>query len=486
MKALRNRRVAVVAGDGVVARSEYGLVIVHGHPDAIDTLLADAPFDTATGIAQMRRAAAAGLPTGVGGIVVVTEDGGGIEVTSAGPEHVSVEGIEPTPERQGDARIRQIHHTGVVRLGVPLGHAGAAHDLREGLVPGSGVVLSAVTPPEAGDAPAGYDHAWAPQDERVVTPEPDPAAVMPARHEKADITPEHRAADAMPDQYSPADATPDRYNPADAMAEQHDVADVASLDAEPSIDPDPAGRASFDLGLDPDPDIDPDPTTPLSERRSPTQLTDIQPPPEPESTQIPPQPSPASAEPATGGAAFELFDLSAAAHPRPPLPTAVSEDTVQSDGSQLVRGILCSRQHFNNPLAPYCQVCGISMAHVTPALVERPRPTLGFIVFDDGTTFALDRSYALGRELPEIDDPDTTPLVIDDPEHSVSRRHAELRLDGWDVIVRDIGSSNGTRVWDPPSSSWQRLQTGEPLVLGEGTYVAVGRRVFVYEPAVPA
>ena len=489
MKALRKRRVAVVAGDGVVGRSEYGLIIVHGHPDAIDTLLAGAPFDTATGIAQLRRAAAAGLPTGVGGIVVVTEDGGGIEVVSAGPEHVSVEGIEPTPERQGDARVRQIHHTGVVRLGVPLGHAGAAHDLREGLVPGSGVVLSAATAPEEAAAPAEHVHAWDVPDEGMAAPEPDPAGAMPARHDTADATPDqYSPADATPDQYSAADATPDRYSPADAMAEHHDVADMASFDAEPSIDPDPAGRASFDLGLDPDPDpdIDPDPTTPRSERRPPTQLTDIQPPPEPQSTQIPPQPSPASAEPAPGGAAFELFDLSAAAsHPRPPLPTAVSDDTVQSDASQLVQGILCSRQHFNNPRAPYCQVCGTSMAHVTPALVDRPRPTLGFIVFDDGTTFALDRSYALGRELPEIDDPDTTPLVIDDPEHSVSRRHAELRLDGWDVIVRDIGSSNGTRVWDPPSSSWQRLQTGEPLVLGEGTYVAVGRRVFVYEPAVP-
>jgi hypothetical protein len=405
MKVLRNRRVAVVTGDGVVGRSEHGLIIVHGHPDAIETLLADKPLESTAGVAQLRRLAAAGLPSGVGGLVIVTEDRDGIEITTSGPEHVSVDGIEPIPERHGDARVRLIRHPGVIRLGFALGHAGAAHDLREGLVPGSGVVLSA--------------------------------------------------------------------------AEPRSAAAAAAFDAEPAIDPDPAGRSP----LGSDPGIDPDPTTPASGRRPPTQLTEIQPPSEPQTTQIPPQPTSAPAR-TTGRTTFEIFDLSGTAHHRPPLPTAVSNDSAESDSSQLVPGILCSRQHFNNPIARYCQVCGISMAQATPNLVERPRPTLGFIVFDDGTTFALDRSYAIGRELPEVLDPDMTPLVIDDPEHSVSRRHAELRLDGWDVVVRDVGSSNGTRVWNPPASSWQRLQTGEPLTLRDGTYVAVGRRVFVYEPAV--
>lgn len=438
MKVLRNRRVAVVTGDGVVGRSEHGLIIVHGHPDAIETLLADTPLESAAGVAQLRRLAAAGLPSGVGGLVIVTEDRDGIEITTSGPEHVSVDGIEPIPERHGDARVRLIRHTGVIRLGVALGHAGAAHDLREGLVPGSGVVLSAAEPRPAAAA-SEHDTDW-----------DLPTDGLAAHAEHAAATPADRQAGG-----------------------------VTAFDAGPAIDPDPAGRSS----LGSDPGIDPDPTTPASGRRPPTQLTEIQPPSEPQTTQIPPQPTSAPARTA-GHTTFEIFDLSGTAHHRPPLPTAVSSDAAESDSSQLVQGILCSRQHFNNPIARYCQVCGISMAHATPNLVERPRPTLGFIVFDDGTTFALDRSYAIGRELPEVLDPDMTPLVIDDPEHSVSRRHAELRLDGWDVVVRDVGSSNGTRVWNPPTSSWQRLQTGEPLTLRDGTYVAVGRRVFVYEPAV--
>ena len=442
MKVLRNRRVAVVTGDGLVGRTQHGLIIVHGHPDAVDALLTDAPLDTAAGVDRLRRAAATGLPTGIGGIVVVVEDGDGIEVTTAGPEHVSVDGIEPAPERHGDARVRLINHTGVIRLGVAFGRAGAAHDLREGLVPGSGVVLSAATRHSAAAADRDVDRGR-PPDQR-------------ARHDPA----------------------PER-----AMPPAQGLVDASSLDVEPVIDPDPARRSS---PVDSGPRIDPDPMTPVSGRRSPTQLTEIQPPAEPETTQIAPQSSRAPAALTSGHATFEVFDLSVRATGlRPPLPTATSDDTA-TEATQLVEGTLCSRQHFNNPLASSCQVCGISMAHGTPNLVERPRPTLGFIVFDDGTTFALDRSYAIGRELPEVDDPDMTPLVIDDPEHSVSRRHAELRLDGWDVIVRDVGSSNGTRVWDPSTSSWQRLETGEPLTLRDGTYVAVGRRVFVYEPAVRA
>lgn len=439
MKVLRNRRVAVVTGDGLVGRSQHGLVIVHGHPDAIDALLADAPPDTAPGIDRLRRAAVTGLRTGIGGIVVVVEDGDGIEVTTAGPEHVSVDGIEPAPERHGDARVRLIHHTGVIRLGVAFGRAGAAHDLREGLVPGSGVVLSAATRRDA--VPADRDADRRGQQDHRASLEPAPVRTMPP---------------------------------------SQGLVDASSVGAEPVIDPDPARRSS---SVDSGPRIDPDPTTPAPGRRSPTQLTEIQPPAEPETTQIAPQSSRPPAALA-GHATFEVFDLSGRAPgPRPPLPTATSDDTT-SDAAQLVEGTMCSRQHFNNPLASSCQVCGISMAHGTPNLVERPRPTLGFLVFDDGTTFALDRSYAIGRELPEVEKPDMTPLVIDDPEHSVSRRHAELRLDGWDVVVRDVGSSNGTRVWDPSTSSWQRLETGAPLTLREGTYVAVGRRVFVYEPAV--
>lgn len=191
---------------------------------------------------------------------------------------------------------------------------------------------------------------------------------------------------------------------------------------------------------------------------------------------------------------FEVVDFGAAEvdEVRKPLPierppesespasaTAV-EEVAASAGTVL--GIQCSREHFNNPSAAYCQVCGISMVHVTHYLVRGERPTLGFLVFDDGATFALDRSYVIGRE-PEVEPGSPlAPLTADDNEHTVSRSHAELVLDDWDLTIADLGSTNGTFVWDAGRSDWQRVLPNRPVVVPPGTSVAVGRKTFVYEP----
>lgn len=146
-----------------------------------------------------------------------------------------------------------------------------------------------------------------------------------------------------------------------------------------------------------------------------------------------------------------------------------------------VMGIQCSREHFNNPRAAYCQVCGISMVHTTHYLVPGPRPTLGFLVFDDGVTFALDRSYCIGRE-PVIDPGrDLSPLVLPDGRHSVSRSHAELVLDEWNLVLHDLGSTNGTFVWDAKNQRWDQVMQGQPVTVEPGQWVAVGRKVFTYE-----
>ncbi len=146
-----------------------------------------------------------------------------------------------------------------------------------------------------------------------------------------------------------------------------------------------------------------------------------------------------------------------------------------------VEGILCSRGHFNNPKSSYCMVCGMSLLHLTPHPVVRPRPTLGFIVFDDGASFGLDRSYVIGREPSAGDNPDAEQLVIHDNNDTLSRTHAELRLDGWTVQIVDLGSTNGTYVWDAQNDRWNQLTAGHPIELQSGETVALGRRTFVFE-----
>lgn len=163
-----------------------------------------------------------------------------------------------------------------------------------------------------------------------------------------------------------------------------------------------------------------------------------------------------------------------------PAPTTVDNEA----SGQMVEGILCSRQHFNSPNAQYCSSCGISMVHQTHNLVRRSRPPLGYLVFDDGSTFTLDGQYVLGRE-PEIDPQIgigiSRPIVLDDPQMSVSRVHAEVLLVGWDVQLVDRGSTNGTHVWNDDDSAWQRLEANKPHFVRPGVRGAVGQRTFIYE-----
>ncbi len=123
----------------------------------------------------------------------------------------------------------------------------------------------------------------------------------------------------------------------------------------------------------------------------------------------------------------------------------------------------------------------MSLLHLTPHPVVRPRPTLGFIVFDDGASFGLDRSYLIGREPSRAEHPDAELLVIHDNNDTLSRTHAELRLDGWKVQIIDLGSTNGTYIWDSQNDRWNQLTAGHPVELHSGETVALGRRTFVFE-----
>jgi hypothetical protein len=192
---------------------------------------------------------------------------------------------------------------------------------------------------------------------------------------------------------------------------------------------------------------------------------------------------------------FRSVVLIGASAPRrlPPLPIAAHSDngddaaeaTIETSpvqpGRVEVEGILCSRGHFNNPQSAYCMVCGMSLLHLTPHRVVRPRPTLGFIVFDDGASFGLDRSYVIGREPSAATNTEAELLVIHDNNDTLSRNHAELRLDGWTVQIVDLGSTNGTYIWDTQSDRWNQLTANHPIELQSGETVALGRRTFVFE-----
>lgn len=148
------------------------------------------------------------------------------------------------------------------------------------------------------------------------------------------------------------------------------------------------------------------------------------------------------------------------------------------------RGHLCSRGHLNDPRSHFCVLCGIRMNERTGVLVIGARPPLGLLVFDDGAAYTVDAEYLVGR-MPESDERvrsgSLRSIVVEDRSGAVSRVHAEVRVDGWDVVLVDSGSRNGTFVAAAGDPAWSPVPPGQSRRLVPGMRVRMGGRTFVFE-----
>lgn len=209
------------------------------------------------------------------------------------------------------------------------------------------------------------------------------------------------------------------------------------------------------------------------------------------------QPSSGVSAPPTPPKIFERIAGGRSVEPRAPLPVAAPptrqsqrERQAEADeGAKLrpgayVRGFKCSRNHLNDPRVSFCAACGIRMDQLTGVLVHERRPPLGLLVLDAGSTFVLDDSYILGRSPEaaiEVQSGQHRAIRIDDTSGALSRVHAEIRLEDWDVQLIDRGSANGTFVAGPGQNGWTRLAQRQTFVLTPGTQVRIGQRTFTFE-----
>lgn len=291
-----------------------------------------------------------------------------------------------------------------------------------------------------------------------------------------------------------AEARPPKVAAEPAATATHDTS-TASTAASPratSVAPSPpvapAGPAEHKEPLAPPP-IAPVPTTPTAgapkdEPTAPQPGVPLPPPDQAEHETPPPRPStpPAPERPFKAISLLRVTDVPS----REPL-AVLSEAVTDADIAPiapLVKGVLCRNGHFNHPQSRYCSVDGISMVHRTLAPVQRPRPPLGVLVGDDGSAYPVDQNYLVGREA-EHDDRVTSgafvPLQLEDAERSVSRVHAEIVLQDWDVTVIDCGSANGTYLAGREDTEWRRLAAGQPGNVAPGTRIAFGKRVMTFD-----
>lgn len=149
-----------------------------------------------------------------------------------------------------------------------------------------------------------------------------------------------------------------------------------------------------------------------------------------------------------------------------------------------VVGVYCKNGHFDDPEARFCAVCGISMTQQTLVPKPGPRPPLGVLAFDDGSIFQLDSDYVIGRDpglSPSVVAGQARPLCIADDAGIVSRAHVGVKLDGWRVLVTDLGSANGTRIRQRDDEPDQPLPPRVSTELLPGSHVDLGGHGFRYE-----
>jgi pSer/pThr/pTyr-binding forkhead associated (FHA) protein len=64
------------------------------------------------------------------------------------------------------------------------------------------------------------------------------------------------------------------------------------------------------------------------------------------------------------------------------------------------------------------------------------------------------------------------------PGDKVSRVHVEVRLQGWDILIGDCGSTNGTFVVPHSGANVLQLEPGRLQIVEDGATVYFGSRSF--------
>lgn len=158
-------------------------------------------------------------------------------------------------------------------------------------------------------------------------------------------------------------------------------------------------------------------------------------------------------------------------------PTGV-DDTGELPAGPVVLAVRCAQGHHSAPHATRCRVCGEELPTQQPE--PTVRPALGLLRLSTGDVVSLDRGVLIGRAptAPQGADAEGAPHLVRvaSPDNEISRNHVEVLLDGWHVLVRDLGSTNGTTV-ALPGSSPVRVRPDDQQTIEPGTTVTLADQV---------
>ena len=253
---------------------------------------------------------------------------------------------------------------------------------------------------------------------------------------------------------------PEPEPPAEAEPEPAPAADNSSRGGEspdiPDFGRDTSSRAQLLTEPEPDPQPEPEPDPEPEVLRPPNRAPVVEPAPEGGTDLIAAVPWRRPTEPAPEPA---IAHTDPTPEPTPDRDPADPDRTVDraallaAVGAPVPTGptvlaVLCLRGHPNPPTSATCRICGREVPE--QQAYETPRPPLGVLRLSTGDIVRLDRGVIIGRapQAPPGLPPELQPHVvrIASPQRDLSRNHVQVVVEGWQVILRDLDTTNGTTV----------------------------------------
>ena len=454
--------VSVERGDGLVARFGDAIVLVTeeaSHEKGTEEVLQAVEAGASDGAALASRLGTIVVGSGDGvapPFGVVAPVGEAYVVLLHGAVWAQITGPEGIQTLSGQQAVTWVDHKvegSLARLTIGSGdrpiEVDPRSDLRAGLVPGSGFVL---TPAGSSAVPA----AAVKEEPKVVAPEP---AVAKSR---ATVSPSAPLAEPTDAPEPPEPAAPE---PAVAKS-RATVSPSAPLEA-PAAAPEPVAPAPAIVIAAPEPApveaaVPPTPSRPtadLSAVVAPAAeaLSQLPDPPTPD----PPKPDPPKPDPP---------------RPDPPRPDPPKPNPPKPDPPKPPPP--AKHETLDVPAAVESVKPQRVAAGATQMVV---RPT-GALVGADGRRIPLDRAYVLGRspqDDPGVTSGAATPVTLDDEDNLISRVHSFVSVDSGQVMVRDSSSANGTFIAKPGDQTWTQVGA-DPVALPPTWSLRVGKTIFTH------
>ena len=138
----------------------------------------------------------------------------------------------------------------------------------------------------------------------------------------------------------------------------------------------------------------------------------------------------------------------------------------------------CPDGHPNDPEATECRLC-FGPIEAAASVVDLPPQGLARLLMEDGTAVELIENLSIGRCPPEHGPTDA--LTVSGRQ--VSRHHLAIEVRGWRLLIRDLGSTNGTFVTRRGERGRRRVPEDRsvPLQIGDSLHFG-DRQALVVAP----